>query len=170
MSIVIRYKGYEVLSPDDLSERLMEEEDLSEAFFSLASSQGLMGPDQKAPWEEGMAGAALIADQLGADLLVIAHGRGEYHSASENLLQGLVTGLLSKGRDQYQAPPSFLEADISFIDPDSGTRIARFPRRSMGYESEILPLSRMLDRVLRRVPKKQNPESGIQNPEEMPKP
>jgi hypothetical protein len=148
----------------------MKEEDLSEAFFSLASSQGLMGPDQKAPWEEGMAGAALIAEKLGADLLVIAQGQGEYHSAGENLLQGLVTGLLSKGRDYYQAPPSFLEADISFIDPASGTRIARFPGRRMSYESEILPLSNMLDRVLSRVPEKQNPGSGTQEPAEMPAP
>ena len=169
LSIVMRYKGYDVLSPDDLSERLMDEEDLSEAFFNLASSQGLMGPDQKAPWEEGMAGAALIAQELGADLLVVAHGQGEYHSAGENLIQGLVTGLLSKGKEHYQAPPSFLEVDIFFIDPVSGARIARLPGRT-GYESEIIPLSRALDRVLRRVPEKQNPESGIENPEEMPKP
>lgn len=170
LSIVVRYKGYGVLSPDDLSERLMEEEDLSEAFFSLASSQGLMGPDQKAPWEEGMAGAALIADQLGADLLVIAHGRGEYHSAGENLMQGLVTGFLSRGKEQYYAPPSFLEANISFIDPATGTRIARFPARRMAYQDKIIPLSKMLDRVLRRIPKKQEPVPSTQEPVEMPAP
>ena len=170
LSIVIRYKGYEVLSPDDLSERLMEEEDLSEAFISLASSQGLMGPDQKAPWEEGMAGAALIADKLGADLLVVGHGQGEYHSASENLVQSLVTGLLSKGKEQYNAPPSFLEADISFIDPASGTRIARFPPQPMSYQDKIIPLSKSLDRFLRRVPEKQNVEQRIENVEEIPNP
>jgi hypothetical protein len=170
LSIVIRYKGYKVLSPDDLSVRLMKEEDLSEAFISLASSQGLMGKDQNVSREEGMAGAALIADKLGADLLVIAHGHGEYHSAGENLLQGLVTGLLSKGREQYQAPPSFLEASISFIDPASGIRLARFPGRRMGYEDKIIPLSKMLDRVLRRVPEKLDAGHSTQDAGEMPKP
>ena len=170
LSIVVRYKGYEVLSPDDLSERLMKEDDLAEAFVSLAASQGLMGPDQTTSQEEGMEGAALIGEQLGADLLVIAYGRGEYHSGGENLVQGIITGLLSKGREQYQAPPSFLEANILFIDPITGNRIARFPGRRMAYENEIIRLSKAVDRVLRRVPVKQNPESRIQEPGEIPKP
>jgi hypothetical protein len=161
LSIVMRYKNYEVLSPDDLSERLMKEDDLADAFVNLAASQGLMGPERTAPQEEGMAGAALIAEKLGADLLIVAHGRGEYHSVSENLFQGIVTGLLSKGKEQYNAPPSYLEIDVNFIDPASGYRIARFPGRRMGYENEIIPLSRMLDRVLRRVPKKPDPEDTI---------
>ena len=55
LSIVVRYRGYEVLSPDDLSERLMKEDDLADAFVSLAASQGLMGPDRTASHEEGMA-------------------------------------------------------------------------------------------------------------------
>lgn len=170
LSIVVRYRGYEVLSPDDLSERLMEEDVLAEAFVSLAASQGLMGPDRTAPREEGMEGAAIIGDKLGADLLVLAYGRGEYHSAGENLVQGLVTGFLSKGKEQYQAPPSFLETNIIFIDPSTGNRIARFPGRRMGYESEIIRLSKLLDRVLRRVPVKQNAELRTQDAGEMPKP
>ena len=170
VSIVVRYRGYEVLSPDDLSERLMKEDDLADAFVSLAASQGLMGPDRTASHEEGMEGAALIAEKLGADLLVIAYGRGEYHSGGETLVQSLVTGFLSKGKQQYDAPPSFLEANILFVDPATGSRIARFPGARMAYESEIIPLSKALDRVLRRVPVKQNPESRIQNTEEMPKP
>lgn len=156
LSIVVRYRGYEVLAPDDLSERLMEEDDLAEAFVSLAASQGLMGPDRTAPYEEGMEGAALIGEKLGADLLVLAYGRGEYHSAGENLLQGIVTGLLSKGREQYQAPPSFLEANILFVDPATGNRIARFPGSRMAYENDIVRLSRVLDRVLRRVPRRES--------------
>jgi hypothetical protein len=170
LSIVVRYKGYEVLSPDDLSERLMKEDDLAEAFVSLAASQGLMGPDRTAPYDEGMEGAALIGEKLGADLLVLAYGQGEYHSAGENLVQGIVTGLLSKGKEQYQAPPSFLEANILFLDPSAGRRIARFPGSRMSYESEIIRLSRAMDRVLRRVPVKQDPESRSQEPGEMPKP
>jgi hypothetical protein len=170
LSIVVRYKGYEVLSPDDLSERLMKEDDLAEAFVNLAASQGLMGPDRTAPYDEGMEGAALIGEKLGADLLVLAYGRGEYHSAGENLVQGIVTGLLSKGKEQYQSPPSFLEANILFLDPSAGRRIARFPGSRMSYESEIIRLSRAVDRVLRRVPVKQDPESRSQEPGEMPKP
>jgi len=170
LSIVVRYRGYEVLSPDDLSERLMDENDLAEAFVSLAASQGMMGPDQTTSYDEGMEGAALIGEKLGADLLVLAFGKGEYHSAGENLVQGIVTGLLSKGRQQYHAPPSFLEADIIFIDPATGGRIAYFPGSRTSYEEEIIRLSKAMDRVLRRVPVKQNPESGIQNSEEMPKP
>lgn len=170
LSIVTRYKGYQVLSPDDLSERLMEEDDLAEAFVSLASSQGLMGPDRNVPPGEGMAGAAVIAEKLGADLLVLAYGYGEYHSAGENLVQSLVTGLLSKGREQYQAPPSFLETNIIFVDPAAGSRIARFPGRRIPYESEIIPLSKALDRVLRRMPEKQRSEDRSQETGEMPKP
>ena len=102
LSIVVRYKGYEVLSPDDLSERLMKEDDLAEAFVSLAASQGLMGPDRTAPYDEGMEGAALIGEKLGADLLVLAYGQGEYHSAGENLVQGIVTGLVEQFLDQAQ--------------------------------------------------------------------
>lgn len=170
LSIVTRYKGYQVLSPDDLSERLMEEEDLAEAFISLAASQGLMGADRTAPHEEGMAGAALIAEKLGADLLVLAHGYGEYHSTGENLVQSLVTGLLSKGREQYQAPPSFLETNIVFVDPAAGRRIARFPGRRISYETEIIPLSRAFDRMLGRVPEKQYPVPSTLEPGEMPKP
>lgn len=157
LSIVMRSKGYAVLSPDDLSERLMKEDDLADAFVNLASSQGLMGQERKAPRDEGMAGAALIAEKLGADLLIVAHGNGEYHSTGENLFQGIVTGLLSKGKEQYQAPPSFLEVNINFIDPVAGSRIARLPGRRMEYQNNIIPLSKMLDRVLRRVPKKMVP-------------
>jgi len=170
LSIVVRYRGYEVLSPDDLSERLMEEDDLAEAFVSLAASQGLMGPDQSISNEEGMEGAALIGKELGADLLVIAYGRGEYHSAGENLVQSIVTGLLSKGKQHYQTPPSFLETNILFVDPVTGSRIARFPGSRIDYEDEIIQLSRAMDRVLRRVPVKQEPVPSTQEPGEMPKP
>jgi hypothetical protein len=170
LSIVVRYRGYEVLSPDDLSERLMEEDDLAEAFVSLAASQGLMGPNRTASQEEGIGGAALIGEKLGADLLVLAYGQGEYHSTGENLFQSLVTGLLSKGKEHYQAPPSFLEANILFLDPATGSRIARFPGTRMSYENEIIRLSKVLDRVLRRVPVKQNAERRTQDAGEMPKP
>ena len=170
LSIVVRYKGYEVLSPDDLSERLMKEDDLADAFVSLAASQGLMGPDRTASPEEGMEGAALIGEKLGADLLVIAYGKGEYHSGGENLVQSIVTGLLSKGKQQYQAPPSFLEANILFVDPATGKRIAHFPGSRMAYENEIIRLSKVLDRVLRRVPVKQNAERSTQDAGEMPPP
>jgi hypothetical protein len=170
LSIVVRYKGYEVLSPDDLSERLMKEDDLADAFVSLAASQGLMGPDRTASSVEGMEGAALIGEKLGADLLVIAYGKGEYHSGGENLVQTIVTGLLSKGKQQYEAPPSFLEANILFVDPATGNRIAHFPGSRMAYENEIIRLSKALDRVLRRVPVKQEPVPSTQEPGEMPPP
>ncbi len=170
LSVVMRVRGYEVLSPTDLSERLFKEDDLAEAFVSLASSQGVMGPDRKAPEEEGMEGAAIIGEKLGADLLVLAHGNGEYHSAGENLFQGLVTGLLSKGREQYQAPPSFLAADILFIDPLARHRVARFPRSRVAYEDDVPRLSKLFDRVLRRVPVKVNPEDRMPTPGELPRP
>jgi len=170
LSIVMRARGYEVLSPDDLSERLMKEDDLADAFVGLAASQGLMGPERTASVEEGMDGAALIGKKLGADLLVVAYGRGEFHSTGENLFQGIVTGLLTKGREQYNAPPSFLETNIVFIDPVTGTRLARFPGSTMAYEDDILRLSKLLDRALRRVPEKLNAEDRMQNTGEMPKP
>ena len=170
LSIVVRYKGYEVLSPDDLSERLMKEDDLADAFVSLAASQGLMGPDRTASPVDGMEGAALIGEKLGADLLVIAYGNGEYHSGGENLVQSIVTGLLSNGKQQYQAPPSLLEVNILFIDPVTGNRIAHFPGSRMAYENEIIRLSKAVDRVLRRVPEKQNAERSTQDAGEMPPP
>ena len=105
-----------------------------------------------------MEGAALIGEKLGADLLVLAYGRGEYHSAGESLVQSLVTGLLTRGREQYQPPPSYLQTNITFIDPVAGRSIARFPGARMEYENQVLPLSKVLDRVLRRVPAKPNTE------------
>ena len=170
LSVVMRYKDYDVLSPDDLSERLMKEDDLADAFIDLAASQGLMGPDRTAPHDIGMEGAALIAEKLGADLLIVAYGNGEYHSAGEKLVQSIVIGVLSKGKEQYHAPPSYLEVNIYFIDPGTGSRIATMPARRIAYEDEIIPLSRILDRVLKRVPQKQGEGRGAQGAEEMPKP
>jgi hypothetical protein len=157
LSVVMRHRGYEVLAPGDLSEKLMEEDDLSEAFAILAAAHGYMGDEGRAPWEEAIESAALIGDKLGADLLVLAHGNGEYHSFEENLFQGVVTGLLSKGREQYQTPPSYLDLDVFFVDPVAGVRIARLLPRQMSYEDKAIPLAKMLDRHLRRVPVKQQP-------------
>ncbi|UCG37849.1 MAG: hypothetical protein JSV00_06500 [bacterium] len=160
ISVVMRYRGYEVLAPMDLSERLMKEDDLADAFMRLAAAHGYMGGEGAPAWDEAMEGAALISRKTGADLLVLAHGQGEYHSAGENLVQSLVTGLLTKGREQYQPPPSYLSADVFFVDPSAGARLARIPARQMPYEEDVLDLSRILDRYLRRVPGKTVPGTG----------
>jgi len=157
LSVVMRHRGYDVLAPEDLSERLMEEDDLSEAFAALASAHGYMGNQGNAPWEEAMAGAALIGEKLGADLLVLAHGKGEYHSFEESLFQGVITGLLSKGREQYNTPPSFLSVDVYFVDPGAGARVARILPRRFPYEKTVVTLSRRVNGLLRRVPAKPQP-------------
>lgn len=170
LSVVMRHRGYEVLAPGDLSERLMDEDDLSEAFAVLAAAHGYMGKERTTPWAEAVEGAALIGEKLGADLLVLGHGKGEYHSFEENLFQGLVTGFLSKGREQYQAPPSYLNLDVFFLDPAAGVRLARIPARGMSYEDDPVPLARMLNRYLRRIPVKQNSGDRTQDPTELPVP
>jgi hypothetical protein len=170
LSVVMRYRRYEVLAPGDLSEKLMEEDDLAEAFAVLAAAFGYMGDERGAQWEDAIDGAALIGEKLGADLLVLAHGNGEYHSFEENLFQGVVTGLLSKGKEQYQAPPSFLNLDVFFVDPAAGIRLARILPRNMPYEKKAVTLAKVLDRHLRRVPVRQGSEVRSQEPGEMPKP
>ena len=168
LSIIMRTRGYEVLAPGDLSEKLMKDDDLAEAFRVLAAAHGYMGPDEEVPWDEAQRGAALIGGQLGADLLVLAHGRGEYHSFEENLFQSFITGILSKGREQYDTPSSFLDLDVFFVDPDAGSRVARILSRRMPYEDKVVPLSRVLDRYLRRIPVRQEPGPASQMPEEIP--
>ncbi|MDF1536785.1 MAG: hypothetical protein P1S46_09865 [bacterium] len=170
LAIAMRAKGYDVLAPLDSTERLMDEDDLSDAFGVLAAAHGYMDDSGKADWEEAMDGAALIGRKLGADLLILGRGRGEYHSGGENLVQGVLTGLLSKGREQYNAPPSFLTIDASFIDPAARRRIARFPSRQLPYEDDLLPLAKLMSRQMGRVPVRQNPESRSQEPGEVPKP
>jgi hypothetical protein len=160
LSVVMRQRGYDVLAPEDLSERLMKEDDLSEAFAALASAHGYMGKQGGASWEDAMGGAALIGEKLGADLLVLAHGNGEYHSFEETLFQGLVTGFLSKGREQYRTPPSYLNLDVYFVDPRAGVRLARILPRRFSYEQTVVALSRRLNSFLRRVPVKQGPGDG----------
>jgi len=163
LSVVMVHRGYDVLAPEDLSERLMEEEDLSEAFTALASAFGYMGNQGNASPEEVMASASIIGEKLGVDLLVLAHGNGEYHSFEENLFQGVVTGLLSKGKEYYDTPESFLRAEAYFVDSRTGSRVARILPRRLPYEKTVAALSRRLNGLLRRVPAK-----GI--PEEYPQP
>jgi hypothetical protein len=121
-------------------------------------------------WEEAMDGAALIGEKLGADLLILGRGHGEYHSTGENLVQGILTGLLSKGKEYYEAPPSWLSIDAYFIDTAGRSRVARLPSRQMSYQSELLPLAKMLSRYMGRVPVKQEPGDRRQEAGEVPKP
>jgi hypothetical protein len=160
LSIAMRGKGYDVLAPLDSTERLMEEDDLSDAFGILAAAHGYMDESGNVNWEEAMDGAALIGEKLGADLLILGRGRGEYHSVGENLVQGILTGFLSKGKEQYDAPPSWLSIDAFFIDTAGRTRVARFPSRQLPYEDDLLPLAKLLSRYLGRVPAKgRSPEN-----------
>jgi hypothetical protein len=170
LAIAMRLKGYEVLAPLDSTERLMDEDDLSDAFGVLAAAHGYMDGSGNVNWEEAMDGAALIGEKLGADLLILGRGRGEYHSAGENLVQGLLTGILSKGKQYYEAPPSFLKLDASFIDPAARRRIARFPSRQLPYEDKLLSLVKLMSRQMGRVPVKQESEIRNQKSEEVPKP
>ena len=170
LSIAMRSKGYDVLAPLDSTERLMDEDDLSDAFGILAAAHGYMDESGNVDWEEAMDGAALIGEKLGADLLILGRGHGEYHSGGENLVQTLLTGLLSKGKEYYEAPPSWLSIDAFFIDTAGRSRVARLPSRQMAYQSEILPLAKMLNRYMGRVPVRQNTEPRTQNAEEVPKP
>jgi len=154
LSAAMRLKGYEVLAPEDLSERLMEEDDLADAFFSLADAYGFMGDQTYVTPLEAMEGAALIGEELGADLIVLAHGNGEYHSFEENLFQGMITGFLSGGKEAYDTPSSFLRLEVFFVDGVEGTRVARILPRSIPFEKSLIPLTRRVRGLLRRVPEK----------------
>ncbi len=154
LSVAMRLKGYDVLAPEDLSERLMKEDDLSEAFFSLASAHGFMGDEAYVPPEKVIADAALIGEKLGADLLVLARGGGEYHSFEENLFQGVITGFLSEGRSRRHISSSFLKLEVFFLDGAEGTRVARILPGSFPFEKNLIPLTRRVKGFLRRVPEK----------------
>ncbi|MBN2719793.1 MAG: hypothetical protein JXR72_01690, partial [Proteobacteria bacterium] len=152
--------------PEDLSERLLEEDDLAEAFMALAGAHGFMDDGITVATEEAVRGAALIGEKLGADLLVLAHGNGEYHSFEENLFQGMITGFFGDGRDRYHhTRSSFLRAETFFIDPAAGTRLARIPPRNFPFEKSIIPLTRRVAGILKRVPEKPPPDSGTLSPD-----
>jgi|GEM_PF-5829313 len=165
ISTVMRLKGYEVLAPEDLSERLLEEDDLAEAFMALAGAHGFMDEGITLATEEAVRGGALIGEKLGADLLVLAHGNGEYHRIQENLFQGMITGFFSDGRDNHHTQSSFLRTEIFFLDAAAGTRLARIPPRSIPFEKSAIPLTRWVAGILKRVPEKTPPVSEALSPD-----
>ena len=155
-------KGYEVLAPLDLNERLSKEKELGELFMSLAAGFGLL-PDSgnvSDAQDRGLEDATALAEGIGADLLVLVRGSGEYHSAGENIVQGVLTGVLTRGRQQYNAPRSALQADVFFVDPRRQTRLAGLRTGSMPFVDELMPLLREMGRQLRRVPARSVPSAG----------
>ncbi len=156
-AVALRYKGYDLLAPLDINEKIQNEKELSRSLMELAALSGLLPEVNPLNAPEGVTMAdasAHIGQELGADILVLGTGNGEFHGFGENVLQGVLTGILTKGKKQYEAPPSFLKAHIVFIDAANGAILTRFYTRQMSWTKETIPLARMLDRQFRRVPVK----------------
>ena len=154
LSGVMVYRGYKVLAPLDVEERLEKDRDLSEAFMKLALAEGIAPADSPPDHSSGksMESAKTVASALGADLLVLAYGDGEYHSTGESILQGIFTNIITKGKQQYQEPPSYLSAHMIFVDPNLERPLARLSSGNMPFIKDPVRLARILDGRTKRIP------------------
>ncbi len=154
LSAVMVYRGYEVLAPLDIEERLGKDRKLSEAFMDLAMSAGIAPGGSPPGYSSGgsLKSAETVASALGADLLVLAYGDGEYHSAGESIIQGLLTGMITKGERQYREPPSYLSVHMIFVDPGLDRPIAGLYSGRMPFIKDPVRLARALDDRTKRIP------------------
>ena len=154
LSAVMVYRGYKVPAPLDVEERLGKSRELSEAFMDLALTAGIAPEDSPSGHSRGssLRSAQKVATALGADLLVLAYGDGEYHSTGETILQGIFTGVLTKGKQQYREPPSYLSAHMIFVDPALERPIAGLSTGHMTFVRDPVGLARVLAARTKRIP------------------
>jgi hypothetical protein len=154
-SVALRYRGYRIFAPLEVTDRLDADKEMEVAFLDLAAASGIMNerPGLIYDQEKGAAAAAKLGEKLGVDILVLGRGNGEFHGFGENLVQGILTGILTDGKSQYDPPPSYLSLDLMFIDTKTGHRIARIYADRMTYADETIKLARVLDRRFGRIPR-----------------
>ncbi|UCF30058.1 MAG: hypothetical protein JSV26_08210 [bacterium] len=154
IAVAMVNKGYEVLAPMDSNERIAEDDDLMEAFMELAFGAGVAPPEayRDRRYEGPLETAPVLGEALGADLIVLSAGEGEYHSAGEALVQGILTSVLTKGKQQYQAPPSYLVTEVVFVDPELERVVARLRTGRYDYVSDVPRAAGVFLRLFRRIP------------------
>ncbi len=162
IAVALVRKGYDVLAPLDVNETVFGGDELREVFMDLAWGAGVAPQEayQGRTYTGSLESAPVLAEVLGADLLVLSAGEGEYHSAGESLVQGILTSVLTKGKHQYQAPASYLQARVVFVDPALQRTAARLRTGRFDYVTDIQPAANVFLRLFRRIPpgQKDNPE------------
>lgn len=152
-AVALRYRDYRIFSPLEVMDRLDADDTLSGDFVELAASAGIADSAPGDLDDADVAGAAArLGEDFGVDLLVLGRGSGEFHGFGENLVQGVLTDILTSGKRQYQAPPSYLTLELVFIEAASGRRVARIYADHMSWADDTLKLARMLQRRLGRIP------------------
>ena len=94
VSTVMVVKGYDVMAPLDVNDKLRGDRSLEDAFMDVALKSGFMSEMGPPPddYEMPEGSGRKLAEALGADMIVLVQGNGEFHSFSENLVQGIVPG------------------------------------------------------------------------------
>jgi len=159
VSTVMVVKGYDVMAPLDINDKLRADRSLEDAFMEVALKSGFMrdkGPPPEGYDAPGGSGRKL-AEALGADMIVLVQGKGEFHSFSENLVQSIVTDIISDGKKQARSRPSYLEMELIFVDPRGERVEARLWTGGFSYTDKIVPMSRYLERKMVRVPVRTRP-------------
>ena len=164
IAIALVKKGYDVMAPLDSNDRISEDDELMEAFMGLAVGAGVAPTEayQGGPRSGSLEDAPRLAEALGVDLLVLSAGGGEYHSGGESLVQGILTSVITKGKQHYQAPPSYLETKVVFVDPELERVAARLRTRRYDYVKDVSSAAGVFLRLFRRIPRS---ESRVQSPE-----
>jgi len=154
VSTVMVVKGYDVMAPLDINDKLRDDKSLEEDFMNVAIRSGFMGDKGPPPegYEAGEGAASRLAKTLGADMIILVHGSGEFHSFGENLVQSIVTDIISDGKKKSQSRPSYLTMELIFVDP-AGERVeARMWTGKFTYSDTVPALSRNLETRMMRVP------------------
>ncbi len=159
VSTVMVVKGYDVMAPLDVNDKLRDDRSLEDAFMDVALKSGFMSEMGPPPedYEMPEGSGRKLAEALGADMIVLVQGNGEFHSFSENLVQGIFTNIISDGKKKAQSRPSFLKMEIIFVDPIGERVEARLWTGGFTYTDKIIPMSRYLEQRMKRVPVRTRP-------------
>ncbi len=160
VSTVMVVKGYDVMAPLDVNDKLRDDRSLEDAFMDVALKSGFMSEMGPPPddYEMPEGSGRKLAEALGADMIVLVQGNGEFHSFSENLVQGIFTNIISDGKKKAQSRPSFLKMELIFVDPIGERVEARLWTGGFTYTDKIIPMSRYLDQRMTRVPVRNRPQ------------
>ena len=154
VSTVMVMKGYDVLAPLDLNDKLRDDKSLEEDFMNVAIRSGFMGDKGPPPdgYTRGEGSGGRLAEALGADMIILVHGSGEFHSFGENLVQSIVTDIISDGKKKARSRPSYLTMELIFVDP-AGERVeARMWTGKFTFSNTVPAMSRYLETRMTRVP------------------
>lgn len=161
-SVALRYRGYKILAPLDIGDRLKEDRRMALAVRELAALSGFIeGVDKsRAPHPDVEKDAAsFLGETLGADILVLGKGIGEQHSFAEAVKNGVKKWMTFGIPPVNQSPPAYLSVNMVFIDSSNGKKLTRIFASQMPWKTELIDIAKELDRQFRRVPVKVRDQS-----------